>query len=65
MSHNDIGRTFDAQLGYFPLTGVRAETFAAGYTPLVRTDLVHQVFLDAQPRSPAIAGSSVSSTAAS
>jgi len=44
----DIGKDFQAPLGFFPITGVRAETVAAGYTPVVRSDLVQQVFLDTQ-----------------
>jgi hypothetical protein len=44
----DIGKGFNAPLGYFPLTGARAETIAAGYTPVVRSDLVQQVFLDSE-----------------
>jgi Domain of unknown function (DUF5916)/Carbohydrate family 9 binding domain-like len=44
----DIGKGFQAPLGFFPITGVRAETVAAGYTPVVRSDLVQQVFIDTQ-----------------
>jgi len=44
----DIGKDFQAPLGFFPITGVRAETISAGYTPVVRSDLVQQVFLDTQ-----------------
>jgi hypothetical protein len=44
----DIGKGFQAPLGFFPITGVRAETIAAGYTPVVRSDLVQQVFIDTQ-----------------
>jgi hypothetical protein len=44
----DIGKDFDAPLGFFEITGVRDETIAAGYTPVVRSDLVQQVFLDTQ-----------------
>ncbi len=47
-SHTDVGTAFDAQLGFFPLTGARTEVFAAGYTPVVKNDLLQQVFLDAQ-----------------
>lgn len=44
----DVGKSFDAPLGYFPITGARAEMFAAGYSPVVRSDLVQQVFFDSQ-----------------
>ncbi len=44
----DIGKGFQAPLGFFPLTGVRAEVVAAGYTPVLRGDLVQQVFIDTQ-----------------
>ena len=44
----DIGKGFQAPLGFFPITGVRAEEAAAGYTPVVRSDLVQQVFVDSQ-----------------
>ena len=44
----DVGDSFEAPLGYFPITGVRAETFAAGYTPVLRSDLVQQLFLEGQ-----------------
>ncbi len=44
----DIGHNFTAPLGYFPMTGARAEMFAVGYTPVVRSDLVQQVFLESQ-----------------
>jgi hypothetical protein len=44
----DIGKAFDAPLGFFPITGVAAEQFAVGYTPVIRSDLVQQVFLDTQ-----------------
>jgi hypothetical protein len=44
----DVGKAFDAQLGYFPLTGVRSEILAAGYTPVIRNDLVQQVLLESQ-----------------
>jgi hypothetical protein len=44
----DIGKAFQAPLGYFPITGATAETIAAGYTPVVRSDLVQQVFLDTE-----------------
>jgi len=44
----EIGKDFQAPLGYFPITGVTAETTAAGYTPVVRSDLVQQIFLEAQ-----------------
>jgi hypothetical protein len=47
-TYMEIGRSFDAPLGYFPITGARAEMFAAGYSPVVRNDLVQQVFLDGQ-----------------
>ena len=44
----DIGDSFVAPLGYFPQTGIRAETIAGGYTPVVRSDLVQQVYLEGQ-----------------
>ena len=44
----DIGKDFQAPLGFFTITGVRAETTAAGYTPVVRSDLVQQVFIESQ-----------------
>ena len=44
----DIGKGFQAPLGFFTITGVRAEEAAAGYTPVLRSDLVQQVFLDSQ-----------------
>lgn len=44
----DVGKGFTAPLGYFPIVGVRAETIAAGYTPVVRSDLVQQVFVESQ-----------------
>ncbi len=44
----DIGKGFTAPLGFFPITGVVGETVAAGYTPVVRADLVQQVFIDTQ-----------------
>ncbi len=47
-TYMEIGRSFNAPLGYFPITGARAEMFAAGYSPVVRNDLVQQVFLDGQ-----------------
>ncbi len=39
---------FQAPLGFFETTGVRAETVAAGYTPVVRSDHVQQVFIEGQ-----------------
>ena len=47
-TYMDIGKSFDAPLGYFPIIGARSEQFAAGYSPVVRSDLVQQVFLDSQ-----------------
>lgn len=47
-TYMDIGKSFDAPLGYFPITGVRSEQLAAGYTPVIRSDLVQQLFLDTQ-----------------
>lgn len=44
----DIGKGFQAPLGFFATTGVRAETVAVGYSPLVHADHVQQVFLEAQ-----------------
>jgi hypothetical protein len=44
----DVGKAFDAPLGFFPITGVRSEQFAAGYTPVLRSDLVQQVLIDGQ-----------------
>jgi hypothetical protein len=42
-SYMDIGTAFDAQLGYFPITGIRSNFFSAGYTPVLRNDLVQQL----------------------
>jgi hypothetical protein len=47
-TYTDIGTNFDAQLGYFPLTGIRGGLFGAGYTPVVRNDLVQQVAIEGQ-----------------
>jgi Carbohydrate family 9 binding domain-like/Domain of unknown function (DUF5916) len=47
-TYMDIGKAFDAPLGFFPITGVRSEQFAVGYTPVIRSDLVQQVFIDTQ-----------------
>jgi hypothetical protein len=47
-SYLQIGTAFDAQLGYFPLTGVKSEVLAAGYTPVIRNDLIQQVSIESQ-----------------
>ena len=47
-TYMDIGKSFDAPLGYFPIIGVRSEQIAAGYTPVIRSDLVQQLFIDSQ-----------------
>lgn len=44
----DVGKRFQAPLGFFGTTGVRAETLAVGYSPLVHADHVQQVFLEGQ-----------------
>ncbi len=44
----DTGKDFQAPLGFFETTGVRAETVAAGYTPVIRRDHVQQLFLEGQ-----------------
>lgn len=44
----EVGQGFQAPLGFFETTGVRDETIAAGYTPVVRSDHVQQFMLDAQ-----------------
>ena len=44
----DSGKDFQAPLGFFETTGVRAETVAAGYTPVIRRDHVQQLFLEGQ-----------------
>jgi hypothetical protein len=44
----EVGKDFQAPLGFFETTGVHAETVAAGYTPVVRSDHVQQVFVDTQ-----------------
>jgi hypothetical protein len=44
----DVGKSFQAPLGFFETTGVLAETVAAGYTPVVRSDHVQQVFIETQ-----------------
>ena len=44
----DVGKSFQAPLGFFETTGVLAETVAGGYTPVVRADHVQQVFIEAQ-----------------
>lgn len=44
----DVGKDFQAPLGFFETTGVRAETAAAGYTPVLRAHHVQQVFIEAQ-----------------
>jgi hypothetical protein len=52
VSYLDVSSTFDPQLGYLPVTegrttGARSSVFSAGYTPVVRNDLVQQVALEA------------------
>jgi hypothetical protein len=47
-TYMDIGKSFEAPLGFFPITGVQSEQFAAGYTPVLRSDLVQQVLIDGQ-----------------
>ena len=44
----DVGKDFQAPLGFFETTGVLAETVAGGYTPVVRSDHVQQVFIETQ-----------------
>ena len=44
----EVGQGFQAPLGFFETTGVRDETIAAGYTPVVRSDHVQQFMLDTQ-----------------
>ena len=44
----DSGKDFQAPLGFFETTGVRAETIAAGYTPVIRRDHVQQIFIEGQ-----------------
>jgi len=48
VAYVDVGKAFDAQLGYFPLTGVRSQLVGAGYTPVVRNDLLQQVQIEGQ-----------------
>lgn len=48
MTHADIGTAFDAQLGFVPLTGVRSDTIAGGYTPVVRNDLIQRFYFEGQ-----------------
>ncbi len=45
-SYMDIGSAFDAQLGFVPITGIRSNVFAAGYTPVLRSDLVQQLWIE-------------------
>jgi len=44
----DVGKDFQAPLGFFETTGVLSETVSAGYTPVVRSDHVQQVSLETQ-----------------
>ena len=44
----DVGTDFDAQLGYFPITGMRNQRIAAGYTPVIRSDLLQRMALEGQ-----------------
>ena len=44
----DIGKRFQAPLGFFAITGARSGTVAAGYTPVIHAHHVQQVFLETQ-----------------
>jgi hypothetical protein len=46
-TYTEIGGSFDAQLGYVPLVGVRSNVVQAGYTPFINADLLQQIFLEA------------------
>jgi hypothetical protein len=48
LAYLDVGKAFDPQLGFFPLTGIRSDTLAAYYTPVIRNDLIHQIVLGGQ-----------------
>ncbi len=41
----DVGTAFDAQLGYFQTTGIRAGTVYGFYTPVLNNDLIRQVYI--------------------
>ncbi|XXT17142.1 DUF5916 domain-containing protein [Sorangium sp. So ce429] len=42
-----VDEAFDPQLGFVPATGILSTTFHGAYTPLVTSDLIRQVLLEA------------------